>query len=58
MKCLNYQAESVELIRAISQHTSLTLQTLLFETDSLPINNTTINIFEAVPTYILDAKRF
>ena len=79
MKCHNYQAQRVELIRLISQHTSIALQTLLFGTDSLPIKvskgakirnrynqvphltqdiNTTIKIFEAMPTYIVDTNRF
>ena len=52
MKCHNYQAQSVELVRAISQ-----LQTLLFGIDSLPIN-TNNDIFEAVQTYIVNTKRF
>ena len=34
----NYQAQRVELIRAVSQHTSVKLQTLLFGSDSLPMN--------------------
>ena len=52
MKCHNYQAQSVELVRAISQ-----LQILLFGIDSLPINKNN-DIFEAVQTYIVNAKRF
>ena len=51
MKCHNYQAQRVELVRAVSQHTSVTLQTLLFGNDVLPINKN-IEIFEAVQTYI------
>ena len=47
MKCYNYQAQRVELIRAISQHTSVILQILLIGNDSLPIN-INIEIFEAV----------
>ena len=35
MKCYNNQAQRVELVRAVSQHTSVTLQTLLFGNDSL-----------------------
>ena len=38
LKCHNYQAQRVELIRVVSQHTSVTLQSLLFGNDSLPIN--------------------
>ena len=40
MKCHNYQAQRVELIHAVSQHTSVKLQTLLFGSDSLPMNLT------------------
>ena len=57
MKCHNYQAQRVELIRAVSQHTSVTLQTLLFGSDSLPMN-ISVQIFEAVQTYIVNTKRF
>ena len=54
MKCHNYQGQRV---RAVSQHTSVTLQTLLFGSDSLPMN-INIEIFEAVQTYIINTKRF
>ena len=57
MKCHNYQAQRVELVRAVSQHTSVILQTLLFGNDSLSIN-INIEIFEAVQTYIVNTKRF
>ena len=57
MKCHNYQAQRVELVRAVSQHTSVTLQTLLFGNNSLPMN-INIEIFEAVQTYIVNTKRF
>ena len=57
MKCHNYQAQRVELVRAVSQHSSVTLQTLLFGNDSLPMN-INIEIFEAVQTYIVNTKRF
>ena len=57
MKCQNYQAQRVELIRAVSQHTSVTLQILLFRNDSLPIN-INIEIYEALQTYIVNTKRF
>ena len=53
MKCHNYQAQRVELIRAVSQHTSVKLQTLLFGSDSLPMSQN-IKIFEAVQTYIVN----
>ena len=50
MKCHNYQAQRVELlVPAVSQHTSVTLQSLLFGNESLPIN-INIEIFEAVQT--------
>ena len=49
MKCHNYQAQRVELVRAVSQHTSVTLQTLLFGDNSLPMN-INIEFFEAVQT--------
>ena len=52
MKCHNYQAQRVELVHAVSQHISVTLQTLLFGNNSLPMN-ISIEIFEAVQTYIL-----
>ena len=48
MKCHNYEGQRV---RAVSQHTSVTLQTLLFGSDSLPMN-INIEFFEAVQTYI------
>ena len=57
MKCHNYQAQRVELVRSVSQHTPVTLQALLFGNDSLPIN-INIEIFEAVQTYIVNTKRF
>ena len=56
MKCHNYQAERVELARAVSQHTFITLQTLLFCNDSLPIN-INIEMFEAVQTYIFNSYK-
>ena len=56
MKCHNYQAQKVELVLAVSQHTSVTLQTLLFGSD-LPMN-VNIEIFEAVQTYIVNTKRY
>ena len=56
-KCHNNREQRVELVRAVSQHTSVTLQSLLFGNDSLPIN-INIEIFEAVQTYIVNTKRF
>ena len=56
-KCHNYQAQRIEPVRAVSQHTSVTLQTLLFGNNSLPMN-INIEIFEAVQTYIVNTKRF
>ena len=52
----NYQAQEVELVRAVSQNISETLQTLLYGIDSLPIN-INIETFEAVQTYIVNTKR-
>ena len=57
MKCHNYQTQRVELVRAVSQYTSVTLQTLLFGNDALPMNRN-IEIFEAFQTYIVNFKRF
>ena len=57
MKCHNYQAQRVVLVRAVSQHTSVTLQSLLFGNNSLPMN-INIEIFEAVQTYILTPNDF
>ena len=57
MKCHNNQAQRVKLIPALSQHTSVTLHTLLFGNDSLPIN-INIEFFEAMQTYVVNTKRF
>ena len=57
MRCPLYREQGAELNKKISQHSSVTLQILLFGNPllSLPTNSL---IFEAVHKYISDTKRF
>ena len=57
LRCPFYHAQREELIHEISQHTSVTLQILLFGNPLLSLP-TSIIIFEAVHKYITDTKRF
>ena len=57
LHCQFYHAQRTELIHEISQHTQVTLQTLLSGNPLLSLHTNTL-IFEAVHKYITDTRRF
>ena len=57
MHCRIYEAQRAKLSQTVSQYSPLTLETLLFGNNTLPLN-INILIVDAVQTYIKDTKRF